>query len=371
MPWNGSQLFVWGGQDAASNFVSHGAVLDAVEQRWSLTPAAALAPRQLAGIAWVAERFVVWGGMSNTDGLVVYGDGAVYDPVAMSWRQATNGPSPRYGFSFTSLGDRVFLWAGIAEQSFLTDGAFFDPIAGGWASAGAGAADLQRGGHSAVWTGQRVIVWGGLNDTTYPVTGYAYDPTTDAWSPIATAGAPAGRASHTAVWTGSLMIVWGGATFDGNAPTRVNTGGIYEPSADAWRPMSTTNAPSPRNGHRAVWTGRRMIVFGGIESYNGPLELADGGGIYDPETDSWTPMSTAGGPAEYFPAAAAWDGCRLIVHGSACGDAICSETWFYEPPPFDQRPDDSGSPPSASLASLAQPKSSTIFAASRRHGLYI
>jgi hypothetical protein len=41
----------------------------------------------------------------------------------------------------------------------------------------------------------------------------------DSWAPSTTTGAPSARGAHTAVWTGSRMLVWGGAL--------TNTGGRY------------------------------------------------------------------------------------------------------------------------------------------------
>ena len=75
-----------------------------------------------------------------------------------------------------------------------------------------------------------------------------------------TTGAPTGRVPHTAVWTGSKMIVWGGRT---PAPTP-NTGGRYDPATDTW--TATTHdgsAHAPATRHTAVWTGTEMIVWGG------------------------------------------------------------------------------------------------------------
>ena len=44
---------------------------------------------------------------------------------------------------------------------------------------------------------------------------------------------------------------------------RRNTGGRYYPDIDLWVATSTTNAPSGRFAHTAVWTGSEMIVWGG------------------------------------------------------------------------------------------------------------
>ncbi|HET8947914.1 MAG TPA: hypothetical protein VFQ07_13110, partial [Candidatus Polarisedimenticolia bacterium] len=45
-----------------------------------------------------------------------------------------------------------------------------------------------------------------------------------------------GRSGHTAVWTGTQMIVWGGYVGDG-----LDTRGRYDPTTDAWTPVSTAN----------------------------------------------------------------------------------------------------------------------------------
>ena len=60
----------------------------------------------------------------------------------------------------------------------------------------------------------------------------------------------------------------------------------YNPSTDSWTATSTTNAPTGRYVHTAVWieTGSEMIVWGGIGGGNT-------GGRYHPDTDSWTDTS--------------------------------------------------------------------------------
>jgi hypothetical protein len=83
----------------------------------------------------------------------------------------------------------------------------------------------------------------------------------DTWIATSTTNAPSGRWRHTAVWTGSEMIVWGGFGSAG----LLNTGGRYNPSTDSWTATSTVNAPSVRYLHTAVWTGSEMIVWGGID----------------------------------------------------------------------------------------------------------
>jgi len=106
------------------------------------------------------------------------------------------------------------------------------------------------------------------------------------------------------VWTGSRMIVWGGSS--GGV---LNTGGVYDPDTDTWTATSTTNAPTGRYDHTAVWTGSRMIVWGGL------FPLTNTGGVYDPATDTWTPMSLANAPWPRYWHTAVWTGSRMLVWG--------------------------------------------------------
>jgi hypothetical protein len=115
-----------------------------------------------------------------------------------------------------------------------------------------------------------MIVWGGTIDGNPGLdTGGRYDPGTNMWTATSTTNAPSGRMIHTAIWTGSEMIVWGG---EGAGPVfrmPLNTGRRYDPTTDSWMATSTTNAPSARFLHTSVWTGSEMIVWGGWTNTGG------------------------------------------------------------------------------------------------------
>ena len=59
--------------------------------------------------------------------------------------------------------------------------------------------------------------------------------------------------------TGSTMVVWGGRGSSG----AYATGGIYDPGTNSWTLMSTTGAPRAAEGATGVWTGSRVLVWGG------------------------------------------------------------------------------------------------------------
>jgi N-acetylneuraminic acid mutarotase len=139
------------------------------------------------------------------------------------------------------------------------------------------------------------------------ITGPSGGCTDNTWIATSTTNAPTARNAHTAVWTGSEMIVWGGQTISGGV---TNTGGRYSPSTDSWTATNTTNAPTARETHTAVWTGSQMIVWGGINP-----NYLNTGGRYDPSTDSWTATSTTNAPTVRNAQTAVWTGTEMIVWG--------------------------------------------------------
>ena len=105
-----------------------------------------------------------------------------------------------------------------------------------------------------------MIVFGGIKAAATLInTGGQFDPVANSWTATTTTGAPAIRYGHNAVWTGSKMVVFGGA----NTVNAMNTGGQYDPVANTWTVTSTTGAPLYRYYHAGTWTGSKMLVFGG------------------------------------------------------------------------------------------------------------
>jgi hypothetical protein len=120
------------------------------------------------------------------------------------------------------------------------------------------------------------------------------------------------------------MVIWGGesGTFIG-----LNTGAIYDPAHDSWAPMTTVNAPSPRQTWGAVWTGDRMMVWSGIDPNNSNPPQG-GGGQYSPATDTWTPTSAVGAPPARWGQTQVWIGRSVL--GWAGSDGLESFNSGYE-----------------------------------------
>ncbi|PYL83465.1 MAG: hypothetical protein DMF17_13060 [Verrucomicrobia bacterium] len=178
-----------------------------------------------------------------------------------------------------------------------------------------------------------MIVWGGFfYDGTghYLNTGGRYNPSTDSWTATSTTNVPSARYSHAAVWTGSEMIVWGGFYFDGSNFFYPNIGGRYNPTTDSWVATSTISAPAGREAHTAVWSGSEMIVWGGY-FFDGSDHYLNTGGRYNPGTDTWTATSTTNAPAGRGSQKAVWTSSEMIVWGGYDGINYLNTGGRYNP----------------------------------------
>ena len=160
-----------------------------------------------------------------------------------------------------------------------------------------------------------MVVWGGYNGS-FLNSGASYRPAPlDDWQATNLTNAPSGRETATAVWTGSIMIVWGG--YDGNGTTGdTNTGGVYDPNSDTWTATSTTGAPTGRYFQTGVWTGQELVIWGG---YNNVVDF-NNGGQYDPATDTWSALSLINAPTARERQTAVWANNRMIVWGGITGN---------------------------------------------------
>ena len=209
----------------------------------------------------------------------------------------------------------MIIWGGYSGfESYLINGGRYNPSTDTWTATSTTNVPSGRAGHTAIWTGSEMIIWGGFfydNGYHYLNTGGKYNPITNSWTAVNTSNAPSARDSHTAIWTGSEMIIWGG--YDGF--DALNTGGRYDPATNTWAVVGTTGAPIAREGHTAVWTGGEMIVWGGSNFQSD----FNSGGRYDPATNNWTATETTNAPDGRSNHTAVWTGSEMIVWGGFPG----------------------------------------------------
>jgi N-acetylneuraminic acid mutarotase len=341
--YTGPDVIVWGGQSGStttSTRLNSGAIYNLATDTWRPMNTNNVLARAQHTAYWTGTEMLVWGGntVTTASGVtrVTYVDGgARYNPKTDTWRPlSARGMPATPAFAMTAWnGTELYVWGGCG---YLGDGQATGPVENaGWRYQVATdtwlplvGAPVPRGGHTAVWTGTDLIVWGGTTSSgisgvpspSYLVnSGARFNPSNGRWYPVASASAPTPRLNHRAVWTGREMLVWGGEGLIGDRARvgMLNSGGCYDLATDTWRAMDTNGAPLARADHSMVWAGSELLVFGGRTNYNDMLGryTVNTGGRYQPQTDSWTTMTTKQAPSPRQNHATVWTGTEMIVWG--------------------------------------------------------
>ncbi len=231
--------------------------------------------------------------------------------------------TPRTSMGIVSMGDRVAILGG-TDLETLADGAIYDPAGDTWTTIGA--EESPREALSRLWTGRVLLAFGGFRDYASAeaiVMLRIYDPATGRWRDGSTVGAPAARGDHVAVWTGSRMLVWGGR----DAALVHGDGAAYDPESDTWATLPTDGAPSLRASACGVWTGTELLVWGG-RVLSGSLAT---GAAYDPARATWRTIPTAGAPSAREWATCVWTGSDLVVWGGTRAATPLGDGAAYDP----------------------------------------
>jgi N-acetylneuraminic acid mutarotase len=140
----------------------------------------------------------------------------------------------------------------------------------------------------------------------------------------------AGRVGHTAIWTGNKMLVWGGNCGNDNPDnpppkTWFSDGAFYDPVTKSWSAISTNGALVGREEFSTVWTGANMIIWGGF-LYNGVYNYFNDGASYNVTSNTWTALSTNGAPLARYYHSAVWSGSEMIIWGGMFSDSSGFQT---------------------------------------------
>ncbi len=202
--------------------------------------------------------------------------------------------------------------------------------AGSWRELSGLPSEVGRTDGSVVWTGTSAIAWGGRTPV-QSATGFGASLSIDQdiWrlvEPSPTSPSP--RTTHSAVWSGSRMIIWGGrgcgAQFD-----PCGDGASYDPETGAWTPLSSNGAPAARGSHAAVLAGDNLLVWGG--SVGGGVAANDGG-AYRISSDTWSDLNQANAPSARIRPAAVWTGTELLIWGGESpDDPVMGDGGAYDP----------------------------------------
>ena len=312
--WTGSRMIVWGGHTAASEYLNSGASFDPVANEWTaISNVGAPSSRSWHTAVWTGSKMIVWGGIE----IGLLNNGGIYDPSTDSWTNMSNLNAPNARIYHTAV------WTGtkmVVYGYYNNPGGIYDLATDTWSNMSSVNEPEGRVHHTAVWTGSKMIIWGGYDGPNFCfVTGGLFDPILNLWSPTSIVNTPPsnttnpqGRINHTATWTGTEMFIWGGETRNPDTVGNLNTGGLYNPETNSWRTTTTVGAPTGSILPCAVWTGSRVLVWGGAISIEG--------GLYDPTTDSWSSISTVNSPERRGNYSCIWTGNEMVVFGGWLSD---------------------------------------------------
>lgn len=321
-------VFVWGGAETVEDesgsrprALNDGAAYDPASDLWSPI-AGAPEGRFLHQAFWTGAEMIVFGG---NGGPFESASVMLYDPRSDRWRKGAPAPLRDDYHVAVWTGRLLLVWgsaienldpcvpdrAGVLSCSRSTvEGAAYDPAANRWLALSPG--PLAPRIHFAMaWTGDRMLVWGGGTpalDRSF-VDGAAYDPVTDTWkmmAPSPLAGRIAPVKAGNSVWTGGKLLVWGGFAAEGG----FSDGASYDPARDAWSKIAT--APSRLAAGKTIWTGTSMVVVAGIDGHGDPAPSS--GVAYDPTSNRWSRLPAGPGPPTGY-AAGAWTGTDLVLVG--------------------------------------------------------
>ncbi len=249
---------------------------DPATNRWRRFPPA---PAGRGGIViWTGRELIDWGGGCCGD---VSADGAAYNPSTNSWRKIALPPvggqqSPVGAWT----GKELVIFPGRDPEGKPVAGAAYDPAKNTWRRTGS--KRVGPPGAYAIWDGYEVLVAGGTQAGALSAVGLAYNPDTNRSRRLAPGS---GRTGAAVVWTGRRLLVWGGQTFPG-ATVTARHGLSYDPIGNRWSSLPQSPLPA-RVDPTAVWTGRELIVWGGSTTscrLNGPChtQLHPDGAAFSP-----------------------------------------------------------------------------------------
>ena len=269
---------VWTGRQMLAFGAFHSVAFDPATRAWRELPK----PVPLGIVVWTGREAIGWGGGCCGDASA---SGTAYVPSSGAYRELPRSPlapSQRPIGAWTGR-ELILLVAGFdpdgkAYPARLARAAAYNPATNGWRRIAPLPADALGTLGSAVWDGSELLVVAAGKDGR---AAYAYSPASNRWRRLAPL--PSGHFGPSVVWTGRRLLLWGGQT--GRLPKLVasRAGLAYDPKSDSWSAIAA--APlATRSGSAVVWTGRALLVWGGSKGVCKPggvygchtVDLADG-----------------------------------------------------------------------------------------------
>ena len=250
---------------------------------------------------------------------------SAYNPVTKTWRRLPPTPlTPREHAAGAWTGTEMIVAGGFASGDgdaehavAVSDGAAWDRRTNTWHSIAPMPTTLPVTDPTVVWTGREMLVWSSVPGTPGAPgreVVLAYNPVTNRWRSLALSGL-APRVQAVTVWTGRELVVWGGVSSDFS--TTYSDGARLDPVTNVWRRLPP--APVPGRGQAAaVWSGHEVLLWGGD---SGAGEEVGQGAAYNPSRNRWRALPLSPLRAKFLPTGV-WTGRFFLVMGGSAAGAL-------------------------------------------------
>jgi hypothetical protein len=236
--------------------------------------------QSLSGIVvWTGREAIGWGGGCCGD---AWSTGSAFNPATGTWRKLARSPlAPSQQPTGAWTGHELVLFVsgydpdGKPWPARLARAAAYNPVTDTWRRIAPLPQRGVRWSSTAVWDGREVLVVAADPSSR---SAFAYNPVTNRRRRLASMSS--GRVGATTVWTGTRLLLWGGE--GPGAATVARAGLVYEPRTDRWSALPVWPLQA-RAGSAVVWTGRSLIVWGGVGGTSGATHFADGA-VFTPAT---------------------------------------------------------------------------------------
>lgn len=350
------QLFVYGGCNEnsgtaieCSTYLGDAGIYNIDLDSWTPIPEPTLAlpPQELrrafasavhtGNVGLAAGKIIIFGGCSGEDAICseAYGSLLIYDLKLGEWSMRTAnsaGPEGRIRHHAFWAGDHMLVWGGISEPAAagrgisMSDTWKLDPVTWQWTETGMVNPPSPRRFSTATliprtsqFDSPRLMIFGGCDRQVgqycpnYFNDGAILDLGTGKWQKLALPAIKA-RGQHSAVWTGDKVLIFGGQY----KSTSLSDGFLFDPSDHKVELISSLLSEG-RYGHSAIWAGDRMIVWGGRSTFQ---EYAVGvkeyylPGLSFP-FGHWTEVTAPASPVARWMHTGIWTGDSLLIWGGA------------------------------------------------------
>ncbi len=282
---------------------------------------------------WTGTQMLIWGGVvwdqrhwtqDGPVGVFQSNRGYAYDVLTDSWSKLPPAPLSAHQPPLAVwTGKRMYIW-GPYSSTDPAEAASYTPATHSWYKLPPPPSRMAAGAEM-VWSsppGQpgRLLIWGASTCSTVNGTGLRYRPSTHTWSwmrksPLQT------RQGHRMLWTGNRMLVWGGYPC-GRPDLQLKDGASYDPVTNTWELLPAPPATlHERKEHLLAWGApsyAKAFVFGGVYDESIYTRVLRDGGAYDPETRRWSLIAPPPDSIVYPPRRSAtmfWAGDRIWIWG--------------------------------------------------------